>query len=49
MNARLIRRLWRKLVEAWRASKKDRPTEQRLESDRRRELRRERERTFPMY
>jgi len=49
MSASLIRRLWRKLVEAWRASTRERPAEQRLESDLRRQLRRERERPFPMF
>jgi hypothetical protein len=49
MSAGLIRRLWRKLVEAWRTPRRERPAEQRLESDHRRQLRRERERPFPMF
>jgi len=46
MSAGLLRRLWRKLVEAWRASKRERPVGQPLESDLRRQLRREHERPF---
>jgi hypothetical protein len=45
----LIRRIWRRLVAAWRETERDRPPDQRLESGLRRQLRRERERLFPMF
>jgi hypothetical protein len=48
MSENLIRRLWRKLVAAWRASNTARPPAPRSESELRR-LRRDREKPFPMF